>query len=338
MTTSKTIASPSAPLSEQRIHSLLRQLFPESNLSDDAAILSPKAGKQQLVTADALVEDIHFRRDTISPKDLAFKAVTANVSDIAAMGGVPQHLTLSVSLPKDLEEPWILAFLTGLHDAAQYYGCQLIGGDTTASPGKIFISLTAIGEAPPTKIKQRSGAKAGDVIALTGRPGLSLAGLRLLLDQQAPNTEAEHLAITTHTRPMAHLDHGTWLGSHPQVTAMMDVSDGIAMDLPRLLLASSLAATINVDQLPHASELAILCKRHDWPLAETILSSGEEYCLLLTIKPQAFKNLALAFNDQFNQPLYTIGVTEPGDSVQVTYCYKDQKIALTPTPFQHFSK
>ena len=148
-----------------------------------------------------------------------------------------------------LDVAWIDAFFAGLKRLARTARVRLLGGDTTRSPGPLIINLCVLGRIHPDRIKFRSGARPGDIIAVTGRLGDSGAGLRLLLEER-PLGRDERYLVRRHHRPRAHLSEGVWLARHGGVTAMMDVSDGIDSDIRRIMERSGCGAVINLDRLP----------------------------------------------------------------------------------------
>ena len=150
-------------------------------IGDDCAVIPSKAGQDTLVSADMLIEDVHFRRDLTSAYDLGWKSAAVNVSDIAAMGGRPEATFLSFALPASLGDRWRLDFMKGYMELCSRYGVSLLGGDTTSSPDRLCINVTVMGTCPHGRAVRRNGAKVGDVICVTGTLGDSAAGLRLLL-------------------------------------------------------------------------------------------------------------------------------------------------------------
>ncbi len=150
-------------------------------IGDDCAVIPSKAGHDTLVSADMLIEDVHFRRDLTSAYDLGWKSAAVNVSDIAAMGGRPEATFLSFALPASLGDRWRLDFMKGYMELCSRYGVSLLGGDTTSSPDRLCINVTVMGTCPHGRAVRRNGAKVGDVICVTGTLGDSAAGLRLLL-------------------------------------------------------------------------------------------------------------------------------------------------------------
>ena len=250
-----------------------------------------------LVTTDLLAEGVHFLLDRISPEDLGWKSAAVNISDIAAMGGLPKYAFLSLALPKDLtaESPWLDAFFDGFAAACRQFGVALLGGDTSASASGVFINVTLIGNCPHGTALLRSAAKPGDLICVTGTLGDSAAGLKVMKegDSSTPlrfgrndsEIADEEYVLRKHCRPEPRVAEGLALRDCPGVHAMMDISDGVAADLPHILEASGVGATVDVASLPLSPELRRLCASRGWDAADLALCGGEDYELLFTMAP-----------------------------------------------------
>ncbi len=290
-------------------------------IGDDCAVIPSKAGQDTLVSADMLIEDVHFRRDLISAYDLGWKSAAVNVSDIAAMGGRPEATFLSFALPASLGDRWRLDFMKGYMELCSRYGVSLLGGDTTSSPDRLCINVTVMGTCPHGRAVRRNGAKVGDMICVTGTLGDSAAGLRLLLgfasssaaaasassaaaaatpassaSSAAPAPSAssaaaiptesdEDFLIRCHRLPVPMVEAGLELASLAGVHAMMDISDGVASDLRHILHASGVGAQVYLDRLPFSASLERVCLARSWDKYELALCGGEDYHLLFTADP-----------------------------------------------------
>lgn len=259
-------------------------------IGDDCTVL-PLGDEALVMTTDMLVEDIHFLRAASSPEEVGEKSLMVNISDVAAMGAKPIATLLSIALPESAQGEWAEAFMRGYHAASNREGVALVGGDTTASRDKIAINVVAIGRAPMANIKRRSAAKVGDIIAVTGKLGISSKGLVDIMFGDL-NTDA----AKAHKRGQARVVEGLWLGAQDEVHAMMDISDGIASDIKHIMELSGVGATINLEQIP---------TDYDIRYATT---GGEDYELLLTIAPAAFDNIAKALYEATGTTLTAIGV------------------------------
>jgi thiamine-monophosphate kinase len=248
-------------------------------IGDDCAVLPQRDGQESLVSTDMLIEGTHFLRDDITPYQLGWKSAAVNLSDIAAMGGNPTGTLLSLALPADLTVEWIDAFLDGY--AAVSAGVPLLGGDTTASPDRICINVTVLGESPSGRGRLRSNAMEGDLICVTGPLGDSAAGLKAILDGVERDADVQAL-IDRHYLPIPRIKEGLELAANHQVHAMMDISDGIGSDLQHILDASGVGAEIKVDDIPLSLALKRVCKRFGWDPLALAISGGEDYELLFT--------------------------------------------------------
>ena len=209
-------------------------------IGDDCAVMPQREGLDTLVTTDLLVEDRHFLLADVSPEQLGWKSAAVNISDIAAMGGRPTAAFLSIALPASVSAEWVDKFIAGFRELSARFGVPLLGGDTSASPDKLFINVTVLGECPHGRALLRSGARPGDLICVTGPLGDSAAGLKLILERHADGEGApEDILIRRHYLPMPRVAEGMALRDCPGVHAMMDISDGIASDLRHILEASS---------------------------------------------------------------------------------------------------
>jgi len=303
-------------------------------IGDDAAVLPWKKDACLLVTTDMLVENVHFLRTEIGPRDLGAKALTVNLSDIAAMGGSPRSAFLSLGIPGKLGIEWLDAFFRGMAELAEASGVHLLGGDTTRSPGPIVINIVVLGQVRRTRLKLRSGARPGDLIVVTGFLGDSGAGLRVLLED-LPRERDEARLVRRHHRPRAHLAEGAWLAARDGVTAMMDVSDGIDSDLRRIMERSHCGAAVNLDDLPLSGPLRRAGKKYGWGVRGLAASGGEDYCLLATIRPDRYERITAGFEKTFGRPLSRIGTIE-GKKERLRYRTAGKTVELKPRGFDHF--
>lgn len=278
-------------------------------IGDDCAIILETDRHSLLVTTDMLIENIHFLRNDISPNDLGYKSLAVNISDIAAMGGVPQFAFLSLALPSNLDASWLEAFFSGFHDLATTMKVYLLGGDTNKSNNDITINVTLLGGVENNHIKRRSTAKIGDIICVTGFLGDSAAGLKCILDK----LPRDPYLIKCHYRPEPAVRQGQWLSHHSSVHSMMDVSDGIDSDIKRIMESSSCGARIITEDIPISATLKKAAESYGFDSLHMALTGGEDYCLLLTIDPSAYENITKEFQLKFGQPLYSIGtIAEQG--------------------------
>lgn len=248
----------------------------ETGIGDDCALLNIPEKQTLAISTDTLVAGNHFLPD-IDPADLAYKALAVNLSDLAAMGADPAWLTLALTLP-EVNEAWLAAFSDSLFEQLNYYGMQLIGGDTTRGP--LSMTLGIHGYVPAGRALKRSGAKPGDWIYVTGTPGDSAAGLAILQNRlQIEEAEDAEYLLKRHLRPTPRILIGQAL--RDLASAAIDLSDGLISDLGHIVTASGCGARVDVDALPYSAALS----RHVAPdqALRWALSGGEDYELCFTV-------------------------------------------------------
>lgn len=251
---------------------------------DDAAVL-PAPGRPLLLTTDQLVEDVHFRRRTTSAWDLGYKCVAANASDVAAMGGRPLAFTLCLAAPGDLPVEWVTELFAGLDEGARSLGCSLVGGDTSSAP-VVVLSVALLGVAPAAGPVLRSGARPGDDLYVSGNPGESALGLRLLEAGADLGEERLQALVSRHLRPEPRLALAAALGDAGLATSLIDVSDGLLQDLGHVLRASGVGAELWVERLPVSSSLTEVSQTLGAVPLHLVLAGGEDYELLFTAPPE----------------------------------------------------
>jgi len=256
-------------------------------LGDDAAVLDVPPNRQVVVTTDGLVEGVHFRRDWSDPYSIGWKAAAVNLSDIAAMGADATFAFVSLALPADETVEWLERLYDGLCDCLNRYGARLAGGDTNSSEGGLVITVTQLGTVPRGQALTRSRAKVGDILLVTGTLGDSGAGLALL--SQCGAVQAEKInksVVQAHRRPQPRVVAALAARETGHVHAAMDISDGLAGDLPKLCLASGgVGARINAAALPLSEALKAAAGELDQSPLDLALDGGECCELLLAVAP-----------------------------------------------------
>jgi thiamine-monophosphate kinase len=261
-----------------RVTSSLPQVI--LGVGDDCAVTRAGANAR-LCTTDMLVEGVHFRLADLDAEQLGHKALAVNLSDIAAMGGWPLEAYVSLALPRQLAvEGFIDELYRGISTLAAQHRLAVLGGDTTHSPGPLVISVTVIGEAAADRLLLRSAARAGDRLFVSGALGDSSAGLHAL--KQGHADPLARWLIARHVAPRPRLDCGRALAANGRAHAAMDLSDGLSSDLPRLVEASGVSATVNAEQLPLSEPLRRYCAREGLSALELALHGGEDYELLIS--------------------------------------------------------
>ncbi|MGC8476454.1 MAG: thiamine-phosphate kinase [Acetobacteraceae bacterium] len=260
-------------------------------LTDDAALLDPPPGRALVLTVDTMVAGVHFLPD--DPPDLvARKLLRVNLSDLAAKGATPLGYLLALSVPRATPEAWFAAFAAGLAQDQAAFAIPLLGGDTTSTPGPVSLSLTALGHVAAGGMVRRAGARAGDLVFVTGCIGGATLGLRVARGERADPTGR---LLARYRLPTPRLG----LVTPALVRAAMDVSDGLVQDLGHLCRAAGLGAEIEAALVPRPAEAGpdelALC-----------LTGGDDYELLLAVAPEAQTALEAAAREK-HIPLARIG-------------------------------
>lgn len=310
------------PLGEDDLVLAIRRIIadgaPEVVLGagDDAALVEV-ADRVLALTVDLLVDGVHFETSRVAPRDLGYKAVMVNVSDIAAMGGSPRFALVGLALADGVGAPWVVELYGGMREAATEHAMSLVGGDTTRAD-RTTLSVTVLGETAAGWAVTRSGARPGDRIVVTGSLGASAGGLRLSMEP--PQTIGHALGTTwarelldAHHRPVARVGEGQLL-ARSGATAMMDVSDGLALDLSRICRESGVGAAVDLPAVPIASGLVELRDVLGTDPVELALGGGEDYELLATLPVEAVQPTIAAMREALGTPLTDIGHVrgEPG--------------------------
>ena len=264
---------------------LIRRKFPAKDknlvlgIGDDAAVIKITPKRYLIFTTDALREGVHFDLNYYSYQEVGWKAMAANLSDVAAMGGIPTFGLISLGLPKNKKTEDVLKIYKGMNDLAKKYGCKLCGGDLFLSP-EIVISVTLLGETEPEFLVKRSGARPGDLICVTGDLGQSQAGLELLKTKKTSKPDW----LRKHLKPLPRINEARKLVQTLDVTSMIDISDGFGSDLYHIAEESKVGALVFEGEIPISASLLKMTKVLRKSPLDLALSSGEEYELLFTIR------------------------------------------------------
>jgi thiamine-monophosphate kinase len=243
-----------------------------TGIGDDCAVLQLPQGHEALITTDFSLENVHFRREWHPAYSVGHRCLARGLSDIAAMGGIPQAAFLSLAVPAELPQSWVDGFVRGLLKLAARFSTTLAGGDTAQSPSGVLADIVVVGSVPKGRAVLRSGARGGDLIYVTGTLGLATAALEKL-------RQGETLRPTQyrkHFYPEPRIAVGEFLRQHKLATAMIDISDGLSTDLGHICEESGVGATVEAERLP------IAAKDYGLKLA---LHGGDEYELLFTARP-----------------------------------------------------
>ncbi|MDD4697304.1 MAG: thiamine-phosphate kinase [Fermentimonas sp.] len=263
-------------------------------VGDDAAIVD-NAGKRTLITTDLLLEGIHFDLIYTPLKHLGYKAAAANFSDIYAMNGKPQQITISLGIAKRLSVEDLEAFYSGVKMACEIYGVDIVGGDTTSSLTGFTISITCIGTADEDKIVYRNGAKDTDLIFVSGDLGASYMGLQLLEREKTvfasdpdkgfqPDFGGREYILERQLKPEARKDIVDMLAENGVVpTSMIDISDGLSSDLLHICKQSNVGCQLFEERIPIDYQTAAMAETFNMNVITAALNGGEDYELLFTV-------------------------------------------------------
>ena len=296
-------------------------------IGDDAALLKLPRGTDLVATVDTVVAGRHFP-DGTDARSVGHRALAVNLSDLAAMGATPSWATLALTLP-GADAHWLERFAAGLFDLAEFHGVALVGGDTTRGPLTVTIQL--LGHVPHGTALRRSGARAGDLLAVSGTLGDSGAGLKFssMPPAAAATRDVEEL-IRRFDYPCPRVELG--LSARGIATAAMDLSDGLVGDLPKLAQASGLHAHVSVERLPLSAAMRAAAnpqQARDWALA-----AGDDYELLFAVPSQRYAELQAAA-DRLNLTLTAIGELRSGTGV--SWSLNGEPFAPSAQGFDHFA-
>jgi thiamine-monophosphate kinase len=294
-------------------------------IGDDAAVVRI-GDRLQVVTSDLFIEGTHFRRQDAAPDAIGEKAAMGAMSDVAAMGGFPRFVVVSLAVSEGEEVAFLEGVYRGLSGAAAAYDAVIIGGDTTRSPAGLVIDVLVLGELRGNRYVLRSGARPGDWLVHTGRLGLAGAGLNALAHGRAAPS-----LVHRHYHPTARVAEGTWLCAQPHVHAMIDISDGLGQDAGHLADRSGLGVTLETEHFLVATNLRHYCEQHALDPAVFVLTGGEDYELLFAADPAYAPGLMNAFFEGFQLEATKVGeFTDAFEGVRV------DGAPVTGMGFDHF--
>jgi len=271
--------------SESTLIERVRRKFPSARaglrvgIGDDAAVLRPDGRGDWVITTDQFLENVHFLRRIHPPRVVGYKALARATSDVAAMGAGPSCFFLTLGLPAGSSGKWLDGFLDGMVSAASRFGLTLAGGDTTKYPS-VVIGLTVLGETARGRAILRSGARAGDLLCVSGRLGEAELGLRLILKKSRLARRARLLRKHLHPEPRLALGH--WLATKRYASSMIDTSDGLSTDLSHICIASGVGVELWAEKLPVVGVPPDLRSVGLDP-HKLALHGGEDYELLFTV-------------------------------------------------------
>jgi len=304
---------------------------------DDAAVVTPARGALQVLTTDAVVENVHFDRRFSSLADIGYKALAVNVSDLAAMGARPEFALLSFILPDTLTAVDVDALLDGLLEIASAAGVSIAGGNISRSPGPLIVDVTAIGSVRPRRVLTRGGGRAGDALYVTGSIGAAAAGLEWLRADENAATGSDDVLMAAcaarHRRPEPRVRIGQLLGRNRAASACMDLSDGLADAVRQIADASGTGATIDASALPVDPAAASWFRSQELDPVSAALAGGDDYELLFAV-PRKFRGRLR----HVQQKAHGVTLTHIGELTVDPVCRlaRDGSFEELPAGFSHF--
>jgi thiamine-monophosphate kinase len=300
----------------------------ELGVGDDAALLRMPSGTELVAAVDTIVAGRHFP-DGSDPRSIGHRALAVNLSDLAAMGATPAWATLALTLPS-VDAGWLEQFSRGLSDLANAHGVALVGGDTTA--GHLTVSVQILGHVERGTALRRSGGCAGDLLLVTGTLGDAGAGLALVSALHTTEDAAASAALIGRFEyPTPRVEFG--MAMRGIATAAMDLSDGLAGDLPKLTHASGLAAHVDIERLPLSGALSAVTDLQQ--ARDLALGAGDDYELLLAVPPRHYEK-AVSIAARLNLRLTAIGELHSGEGV--TWALNGKESAPPGQGFDHFRR
>lgn len=310
-------------------------------IGDDTSVSVQKGGLALLATTDILIEGVHFKTKNTPAYLLGRKALSVSLSDIAAMGGTPLIFLVSLALSPSTPKKFIDELYRGLDAVAREANCALAGGNVAKTPGPMMVSTTVMGEAAAGEVVYRKGAKTGDLIFITGALGGSALGLKALMaGKNAPLSRLPWKeSVKKHLDPAPRLKAGQAIAKARLATAMMDISDGVALDLKRLCSESKKAAVVYLNSLPITDELKAYGKKTcKSPLLEFALTGGEDYELLFTSPEENLRKIS-ALSKKLGLPITPVGrIVNQKKTVRVVTVLdaSGEPMELKKMGFEHF--
>jgi thiamine-monophosphate kinase len=316
----------------KRVRSSRLEKGVELGIGDDGALVAVKRGHDLILTTDMSIEDVHFSHRWHPAEAVGHRALARSLSDVAAMGGVPRYVLVSLALSKQVTRDWVSGFYCGMQALARRFGVRLVGGDTALVSGRTFIDVLVAGEVPRGKALRRAGARTGDQIFVSGRLGLSALGLRLLQGKRGGSRlcakAVAREAVQAHLYPEPQCALGRFLSGRGIASALMDLSDGLSTDLSRLCAANGVGARLWAAKIPGPNLPEALDS------LQLALHGGEDYQLLFTVPQSKASRLPLSFQ---GEPLYHLGEIEASKGIKLV-TPEDKVHTLKPAGWDYFRR
>lgn len=304
-------------------------------IGDDAAVLLSPSGYLLLASTDMLVEGIHFTLDTATPFELGYKAAAVNISDIAAMGGLPEEILISLGLYPRQEVEFVDELYRGLKECCREYGVNIIGGDTVSSPQALVINVAILGRVEAENVLYRSTARPGDLVLVTGDLGGSAAGLDLLLEPRPFPPDLAAALRRRHFQPTPRVKEARAALQKGGLTAADDISDGLAGEIREIAKASRVGALIYAEKIPIAPAVRQAAAAYGKDPLDYALFGGEDFELLWTCRPEAAEEICREVMNRCGTPVTVIGEIRPPEE-GLTLIREGRKIPLPRGGYNHF--
>lgn len=308
-------------------------------IGDDVAVLRSDGGRYILATCDIQVENVHFLRSQIAPRQLGRKVVAINVSDIAAMGGLPRYLLVSLVLPKETDVAFVDGLYEGMQEECARWGAEIVGGNMAHSPNGVIVDVFLLGEVEPEHLLQRSGARVGDRVLVTGTLGDSAAGLALVLHPETKCAdEHRRWVLERHLTPTPRLWAGQAIARSRLATAMIDVSDGLAGDIGHICEMSSVGVRLWADAIPISGAARAVAEATGTGALDRALFGGEDYELLFTAPADRAAELARRVDEETDIPVAIIGEIVPAEAGMTLIREDGTTVPLGRGGWDHFAR
>ncbi len=305
-------------------------------IGDDTAVVKLNKDKCLLYTCDALVSGVHFSEKYSTPYQIGRKAAAINISDVAAMGGKPNHFLVSLFLPKGITEKFIDELYQGLTEECNLYDIDIIGGNIAKS-NQFIIDLFLIGEVSPNNLLLRSGAKVGDIVLVTGNLGDSAAGLRLLQNPKINISITDKKRLTSrHLTPTPRVKEGTLIAQLKKASSMIDISDGLSSDLGHICEESKVGVRLFIDKIPISNSVKKVAKLMKLSFIYLALNGGEDYELCFTVPKKYTSDIFYKLEKETKTKVTVIGEIIPKIQGRWLIDGTEKKFPLKAKGWDHF--
>lgn len=307
-----------------------------AGIGDDAALLKHPEGKLLIATADMMIENVHFIVSGDNGREIGYRVMAANVSDIASMGGEPSHALISLGVNPQMEVSFVESIYEGMKACANAYGVNIVGGDTVSSPDNLVLNVSLLGWVDPDSYLLRSNAKPGDMVLVTGALGDSRAGLDLVLKNCTMSEKDTQYLLGRHyysTPRVKEMQAGIQAGG---ITSADDISDGLGSEIHEITDASSVGAVIWFDALPVSDQTMEAAAKTKTDLAEYCLFGGEDFEIVMTVRPDRAEDLINTIEGATGTKVTAVGeIVERSQGVKLL---RDNKLQeLKKKGYSHFS-